>query len=108
MLNIYNGLQKWSKTNICDLHLKNIDPFGIHEPCINIAKNQLIFEQYRMDLNWGKYDIEVRNDDAIKRNQLFFDFMQRTFNCLYGLYLREIYILIDAIIKEQLRKQSEE
>ena len=29
-----------------------------------------------MDLNWEKYDIEVKNDDAIKRNRIFFDFMQ--------------------------------
>ena len=42
-----------------------------------------------MALDWDKYDIEVQNDDAIKRNQIFFDFMQRTLNCLYGLYLHE-------------------
>ena len=80
ILRIHTGLWKWSKTNISDLHLKKMNPFGIHEPCINIAKNELIFEQYIMSLNWDKYDIEVQNDDAIKRNQIFFDFMQRTFN----------------------------
>ena len=53
-----------------------MNPFGIHEPCINLAKNQLIFEQYRMDLNWVNFDIEVQNDDALECNQLFFDFMQ--------------------------------
>ena len=42
-----------------------------------------------MALNRDKYDIEVRNNDAIKRNQIFFDFVQQMFNCLYGLYLRE-------------------
>ena len=63
-------LRKWSTTNVFDPHLKKINPFGIHEPCINIAKNELIFEQYIMALNQGKYDIEVRNYDAIKRNQL--------------------------------------
>ena len=85
-----------------------MNTFDIRVPCINIARIELLFEQYIMALTLGKYDIEVRNDDSIKRNQIFFDFKQRTFNCLYGLYLREICILIDAIIKDQLRKQSEE
>ena len=57
-----------------------------------------------MALNWGKDDNEVENDDAIKRNQIFFDFMQQTLNFLYRLYLRERCLLIDAIMKYQLRK----
>ena len=40
-----------------------------------------------MALKQEKYDIEVQNDDTIKRNQIFFDFMLRTFNRLNGLYL---------------------
>ena len=59
-----------------------------------------------MALNWDKYDIEVRNDDAIERNQVFFDFMPLNFNNLDGLYLRERCLLEDAIMKYQLRKQS--
>ena len=59
-----------------------------------------------MALNWDKSDIEVKNGDAIKHNQIFCDFMQWTFNCLDELYLREILLLIDAIMKYQLRKQS--
>ena len=59
-----------------------------------------------MDLNWYKYDIEVRNDYAINCNQIFFDFMQRPFNRLDGLYLSEICLLIDTIMKYQSRKQS--
>ena len=47
-------------------------PFDIGVPCIKIAKSGLLFEQYRMDLNRGKYDIEVQNDDVIKSNQVFF------------------------------------
>ena len=58
-----------------------------------------------MTLNRDKYDIEVQNNDAIKRRQILFDFMQRTFNCMDGLYLREICLLIDVITKDQLRKQ---
>ena len=40
-----------------------------------------------MDLNRYKYDIQVQDDDAIKRNQIFFNFMQRTFSCVDGLYV---------------------
>ena len=42
-----------------------------------------------MALKQEKYDIEVQNDDEIKRNQILFDFMKQTFNCLDGLYLHE-------------------
>ena len=61
-----------------------------------------------MALNWYKYDIDIQNDDAIKRNQILFDFMQRTFNRLDGLYLNERCLLIYVIMKDQLRKQSAE
>ena len=59
-----------------------------------------------MALNWEKYDIEVQNDDAIKRNQILFDFIQQTFNRLDGLYLRGICILIDMIMKDKFRNHS--
>ena len=49
----------------------------------------MLFQQYRMALNQEKYDSEVQNDDAIKRNQILFDFIKRTFNRLDGLYLCE-------------------
>ena len=83
-----------------------INPFGIRVPSINIANSEVLFEQYIMALNWYKYDVEVLNDDAINRKRIFFDFVQRTFNCLDGLYLRERCLLIDAIMKDILRKQS--
>ena len=63
-----------------------MNPFGIHEPCMKVENNELLFEQYIMALNWYKYYIEVQNDYAIKRNSIFFDFMQRTFNRLDELY----------------------
>ena len=59
-----------------------------------------------MALKRDKYDIDVQNYDAIKRNQIFFDFMQRTFNSLDELYLHGKSILIDTIIENQLREQS--
>ena len=61
-----------------------------------------------MDLNREKYDTEVRNDDAIKRNQIFFDFMQWTLNCMDILYLCEECHLADKIIEDQSRKQIAE
>ena len=61
-----------------------------------------------MALNWYKYDTEVQNDDAIKRNRLLFDLMQRDFNHLDGFYLIEICILIDVIMEDQTRKRSAE
>ena len=97
MLRIHTGLRKLSKTNVYDLHILKINPFDIGKPCINIARSELLFEQYRMAHKRDKYDIEVRDDDAIKRNRIFFDFMQRTLNRLYGLYMDEIFILMDTI-----------
>ena len=68
MLRVHTGLLKWIKKNLSDLHLKKMNPFDIRVPCIKIANSELLFEQYRMALNRDKYDIEVRNYDAIKRN----------------------------------------
>ena len=99
MLRIHTGLQKWSKRSVFDLHLKKMNPFDIYIPFINIANSELLFEQYIMGLNQDKYAIKVRNDDAIKCNQIFSDFMQWTFNCLDALYLRERCLLIDMIMK---------
>ena len=53
-----------------------MNPFEIGKPCIIVTTIEVLVEQYRMDLKRGKYDIEVQNDDAIKCNRTFFDFMQ--------------------------------
>ena len=55
-----------------------MNPFDISKPCIKIVNSELLFGQYRMALNRDKYDIKVRYDDTIKRNQILFDFMQRS------------------------------
>ena len=54
-----------------------------------------------MALNWEKYDIRVRNDDAINCNQIFFDFMQQMFNRLDGLNIHEKCLLMETIIEDQ-------
>ena len=69
-----------------------MNPFDISKPCINITKSEVLFEKYRMTLNWDKYYIEVRDDDTMKCNRIFFDFMQRTFICLDGLYMDEFFL----------------
>ena len=106
MLRIHTGLRKWSKKNVYDLHQKKTNPFDICVPCINIAKSEVLFEQYIMALNQEKDDTEVQNDDAMKPNQIFFDFMQQTFNRLAVLYLREMCLLVDPIMKYQFEKSE--
>ena len=49
--------------------------FDIGVPWIQIEIIELVFEKFRMALSQYKYDIKVRNDDAIKRNRIQFDFM---------------------------------
>ena len=89
MLRIHTVLRKWNKNNVYDKHLRKINPIGIDEPCIIIANSELLFEKYRMALKRDKYAIEIQKDDAIKRNQIFFDFMLRLFNILNELYAKE-------------------
>ena len=79
---------------------------GIHRPFFKIAKNEVLFEKYRMSLKRDKDAIEIQGDDAIKRNQLFFDFILRMFNHVNQLYEKEKILLIDTILKYQSRKES--
>ena len=89
MLRIHTGLRKWNKKSVYDKHLREINPIGIDEPCIKIAKSELLFEIYIMALKRDKDAIEIQKDDVIKRNRIFFDFMIRMFNHLNGLYVKE-------------------
>ena len=59
-----------------------------------------------MAIKQDKYEIQFQNDYAIKRNQIFFDFMLQMFNHLDELYLHEKCPLIDTIKTDQQRKQS--
>ena len=86
MLRIHTGLRKWSKNNVYDINLRKNNPIGIDQPCINIAKSEVFFEKYIMALKRDKGAIEIQKDDAIKRNQIFSNFMLRMFNDLNQLY----------------------
>ena len=48
-----------------------MNTFDICKPFIIIAEIGVLFEQYIMALNRGKYDIGVQDDDAIKCNRIF-------------------------------------
>ena len=63
MLRIQTGLRKCNKKDRVHMLLCDKNPLGIKRPCLMIAKNEVLFEQYRID---------IQEDDEIKRNQLFF------------------------------------
>ena len=74
-----------------------MNPLGIKQPCIIIAKNEVLFEQYRIDLKRDKDAIDIEGEDAINRNRLFFDFMLRMFNHLNQLYeMEKVFLLIQS------------
>ena len=87
-------LQKWNKKNLLLMLLLDKNPLGIKQPCIMIAKNEVLFEQYRIALKRDKYAIDIQEEYEIKRNQLFFDFMLRMFNHLNQFYEREKFFLL--------------
>ena len=51
-----------------------------------IAKNEVLFEQYRIALKRDKDAIDIEGEDAINRNRLFFNLMLRMFDHLNQLY----------------------
>ena len=83
-----------------------MNPQGINRPCQNIAKDEMLFEKYRIALKRDKDSIDTDGNDAIDSYRLFFDFMPRMFDRLNQLYEMEKSFLIDAILKYHLRKQS--
>ena len=82
MLRIHTGFQKWNKKDQFHIFLRDKNPLGIKQPCIMIAKNEVLFEQYIIALKRDKDAIDIEGDDEIKRNQLFFYFMLRMFDHL--------------------------
>ena len=59
-----------------------------------IAKNEVLFEQYRISLKQDKDSIDIEGEYAINRNRLFFDFMLRMFDHLNQLYEMEKVLLL--------------
>ena len=83
-----------------------MNPLEIDRPCHKIASNELLFEKYRIALKRDKYAIDIDGEDRINSNPLFFDFMLRTFDHLNQLYEMDKSLLIDTILKYNLRKES--
>ena len=54
MLRIHTGLQKWNKKDQFHIFLRDKNPLGIKRPCIMIAKNEVLFEQYIISLKREK------------------------------------------------------
>ena len=63
-----------------------MNPLGIDRPCLKIAKDELLFEKYRIALKRDKDAIDIDGDDAIDSHRLVFDFMLRMFEHLNQLY----------------------
>ena len=106
MLRIHTGLRKWNKNYQFHIILSDMNPLGLKQPCIMIAKNEVLFEQYRIDLKRDKDAIDIEGEDEIKRNRLFFDFMLRMFDHINQLYEMEKSLFIDTILTYNLRKES--
>ena len=70
MLRIHTGLRKWNNNDRFHIILSDKNPLGIKQPCIMIAKNEVLFEQYRIDLKREKYAIDIEGEDAINSNRL--------------------------------------
>ena len=85
-----------------------MNPLEIDRPCLKIANNELLFEKYRIALKRDKDAIDIDGDYAINIHRLVFNFMLRMFDHLNQLHEMEKSLLIDAILKYHLRKESDE
>ena len=83
-----------------------MNPLGIDRPCLKIAKDELLFEKYRISLKRDKDVLDIDGNDAIDSHRLFFDFMLRMFDHINQLYEEEKSLLIDTILKYHLRKEN--
>ena len=59
MLRIHTGLRKWNKNDPFHIILSDKNPFGIKQPCIMIANNEVLFEIYIIALKWDKDAIDI-------------------------------------------------
>ena len=71
MLRIHTGLRKWNKKDRLHIFLCDKNPLGSKRPCNMIAKNEVLFEQYRISLKRDKDAIDIEGEDEFKRNRLF-------------------------------------
>ena len=86
MLRIHAVLRKWNKNDRFHIILSDKNTLEIKQPCIIIANNEVLFEQYGIALKRDKYAIDIDGNDAFDSYRLFFDFMLRMFGHLNKLY----------------------
>ena len=106
MSRIHTDLRKWNMNYRFHIILSDKNPLGIKQLCNMIADNKVFFEQYIISLKRDKDAIDIEGEDAINCNRLFFDFMIIMFNRLNQLYEMDKSLLIDTILKYNLRKES--
>ena len=82
MLRIHTGLRKWTNNDRFHILLKKMNPLGINQLCLKIARNEFLFEKYRIALKRDKDAIDIDGDDAIYSHRLVFDSMLRIFDHL--------------------------
>ena len=74
-----------------------MNPLGIKQPCLTIAKNEVFFEKYRIALKRDKDAIDIDGEDSINRNRLFFYFMLRMFDHINQIYeMKKFFLLIQS------------
>ena len=70
---------------------------GIDRPCLKIAKDELLFEKYRIALKRDKDAIDIDREDTINSNRIFFDFMLRMFDHINQLYeMEKVFLLMQS------------
>ena len=68
MLRIHTGLRKWTKKDQFHIIIRDMNPLGIKQPCLTIAKNEVLFEQYIIAPKRDKDENDIDGEDAINRN----------------------------------------
>ena len=97
MLKIHTGLRKLTKIDQFHILLKKMNPLGIDRSCLKIAKDELLFEKYRIALKRDKDAIDIYGNDAIDSYRLVFGFMLRMFYHLNQLYeMEKVFLLMQS------------
>ena len=74
-----------------------MNPLGTNRPCLKIAKDELLYEKYRIALKRDKDAIDIDGNDAIDSHRLVFDFMPRMFDHLNQLYeMGKVFLLMQS------------
>ena len=84
-----------------------MNPLKIDQPCLTIANNEVLFEQYKIALKREKDTINIDGEDAIDSNRIFFWFHSKHVWSSKSIMWDGKSLLIDAILTYHLRKESD-